>query len=79
MQEKLESATGKSADCFAYPFGSVNKESREIVEGIGFSATLGCEEGINFIDRNHSLKELKRFNRPNLPKTEEFFKKIIAK
>lgn len=79
MQEKLKQHMGKEAVCFAYPFGSVNKESREIVEGLGFSVTLGCEEGVNYIDKNHSLKELKRFNRPDSPATEEFFKKIIAK
>ena len=79
MQEKLFQHTGRKAECFVYPFGSVNRESREIIEGMGFFATLGCEEGINIIDRNHSMKELKRFNRPNLPKPEEFFKKIIAK
>ena len=77
MQEKLKQNTGKEALCFAYPFGSVNKESREIVESLGFKVTLGCEEGINYIDRNHSLKELKRFNRPDLPKTEEFFSKNL--
>lgn len=77
MQERLKENTGKEALCFAYPFGSVNKESREIVESLGFKVTLGCEEGINYIDRTHSLKELKRFNRPDLPKTEEFFAKNL--
>ncbi|MBQ7039743.1 MAG: polysaccharide deacetylase family protein [Clostridia bacterium] len=77
MQGKLKENMGKEAVCFAYPFGSVNKESREIVEGIGFEVTLGCEEGVNYIDKSHPLKELKRCNRPDRPETKEFFEKLL--
>lgn len=79
MQQKLKDNTGRTATCFAYPFGSVNGESREIVEKLGFEVTLGCEEGINYIDKTHTLKELKRYNRPDKYTTSEFFEKIIAK
>lgn len=77
MQERFKTKTGKEATAFTYPFGSVNKESREIVEGLGFQVTLGCEEGINVINKESTLKELKRYNRPGNLTTEQFFNKIL--
>ena len=48
---------------FTYPFGCVNKESSAIINEMGFKVTYGCEEGLNKINREHNLKELKRYNR----------------
>jgi hypothetical protein len=56
---------GDSPVAFTYPFGCVNKESSSIINEMGFKVTYGCEEGLNKINREHSLKELKRYNRSN--------------
>ena len=50
---------------FTYPFGCVNKESSALIDSMGFKVTYGCEEGINKITPDHSLKQLKRYNRHN--------------
>ena len=77
MQQLLKSKTGKDATAFVYPFGSVNDESRKIVEELGFSVTYGCEEGVNLIDKDSSLKDLKRYNRHGSKNTEEFYSKLF--
>lgn len=56
---------GVSPVAFTYPFGCVNKESSSIINEMGFKVTYGCEEGLNKINREHNLKELKRYNRSN--------------
>ena len=78
MQECLLQKAGVEATVFAYPFGSVNKESRAVVESIGFPVTLGCEEGMNFIHKKSSLKDLKRYNRAGNADRNEFFARIEA-
>ena len=76
MQEKIKTGTGKEAIIFTYPFGSVNSECRNIVEKLGFKVTLGCEEGVNTINKESTFKELKRYNRSGIANREDFFKKI---
>ncbi len=76
MQERLKQNTGKAAVAFTYPFGSVNKESRGIVERTGFKVTYGCEEGVNILTPESSLKELKRYNRDGNEDRTVFFEKI---
>ena len=76
MQERLKQNTGKAAVAFTYPFGSVNKESRGIVEQTGFKVTYGCEEGVNILTPESSLKELKRYNRDGNEDRTVFFEKI---
>ena len=78
MQECLLQKAGAEVTVFAYPFGSVNKESRSVVEGMGFKVTLGCEEGMNFISRQSTLKDLKRYNRAGNADRAEFFARIEA-
>ncbi len=54
---------GVAPVAFTYPFGCVNKESSSIINEMSFKVTYGCEEGLNKINREHNLKELKRYNR----------------
>ncbi len=64
---------------FTYPFGYTDKNSIKIIKRMGFKASLGCEEGINIIEKNNSecLFNLKRYNRPSEITTEKFFKSIL--
>ena len=78
MQACLMQKVGEEAKVFAYPFGSVNKESRKVVEGMGFSVTLGCEEGVNYMHEKSTLKDLKRYNRAGDTNRNEFFARIEA-
>lgn len=61
---------------YAYPFGSYNANSEEVLHALGFMMTLSCEEGTNVLTRGGSLYLLKRYNRPNGPTSEEFFRRI---
>lgn len=78
MQEKLKHNVGVESLVFTYPFGSVNKESREVVEGMGFQVTLGCEEGMNFINKHSTFKEINRYNRAGNADRTNFFARIEA-
>ena len=74
----IQQSTGKAPLAYTYPFGAVSPHGREIIEGLGFKATYGCEEGINIITRDtECLFDLKRFNRDGTKTTEEFFSKIL--
>ena len=65
MQIKLIAQTGVVPTTFTYPFGFHNKASREILQAMGFQATLICEEGVNCITKGDldCLFGLKRINR----------------
>lgn len=75
MKELIYSHTGKSADCFTYPFGHFCEESEEEINKLGFKVSLTCNEGINYISKNSSLFKLKRYNRPHGKTVEEILKK----
>lgn len=61
----IEDITGKKTTAYAYPFGSVSKESQAILKCCGYKMSFGCEEGFNTIKIGESegLYKLKRFNR----------------
>lgn len=74
----IKKVTGNNPVCYTYPFGAINNESRTLIESMGFKVTLGCEEGINKIDRDlNCLKDLKRYNRSGKENREIFFGKIL--
>ena len=63
-QKLLSKNCGITPEAFTFPFGAVNKQASDIIKEMGFKATYGCEEGINYITRDpECLYELKRFNR----------------
>ena len=78
LQDKLTEVTGIRPNTFTYPFGSISKESKEILKNLGFKATLSCAEGVNIINKNKEdvLFRLKRNNRPHGVSSANFFKKI---
>ncbi|MDR1101307.1 MAG: polysaccharide deacetylase family protein [Clostridiales bacterium] len=78
LQNLLVEKVGATSVSFAYPFGCINKESKAIIEGMGFSITFGCQEGINYIVANDPacLLTMKRYNRSGKRNTESIFKKF---
>ena len=78
VQKLLTDAGIQTPTCYTYPFGALSNESEEIVKGMGFACTLGCEEGMNIITREaQSLYRLKRYNRPSGISTQAFFVKML--
>lgn len=79
VQEKIKKATGKAPLAFTYPFGRVCKQSYDIIKEMGFKVSFGCEEKVNYIDKeNPDLYKLKRFNRASGKTSAEFFKNILC-
>lgn len=78
MQETMKQKLKRPADAFAYPFGSVNNESRKVVESMGYKVTLGCEEGMNYINKESTLKDLKRYNRDGNGDRTKLFSRLEA-
>lgn len=65
LQNRIEEMTGQRPNTFTYPFGFVGKNSDDLLKDMGFKATLGCEEGINVIEKDpECLYGLKRILRP---------------
>ena len=65
MQRLCTEQLGYAPPVFTYPFGSIGKTSVDILHDMGFSASLSCNEGFNYIGRNSSLHLLKRCIRTN--------------
>ncbi|MBQ3563460.1 MAG: polysaccharide deacetylase family protein [Clostridia bacterium] len=78
VQNKLNEVTRITPIAFTYPFGRACKQSYSIIEEMGFKVSFGCEEKINYIDKeNPNLYKLKRFNRAHGKSSESFFKNIL--
>lgn len=75
LQERCRDHLGKEPRALVYPYGFYSGESETLAESFGFSVTVTCEEGVNFISNRKSLKKLKRYNRPHGADPDEFFKK----
>ncbi len=78
-QQKIAETTGEECNIFTYPFGAYCSQATDVVEELGFTVTLGCEEKINKIIKGDSscLKMIKRFNRPSGKTSYQFFKDIL--
>ncbi len=63
LQDEIEENLGYRPMVFAYPFGSISEASYDILENMGFKATLSCEEKVNYINRGDKLFRLGRFLR----------------
>ncbi len=76
-QELLYRNSGVRPVTFAYPYGVICPESKNILKKLGFKAALGCFEKVNYITKDpDGLFELKRFNRPSGIPTEKFMLRI---
>ncbi len=75
-QEKMEENTGYSPTTFTYPFGGISEASYDILERLGFQASLSCEEKVNVIlpGQDACLQKMNRFLRSNTKSAESILK-----
>lgn len=79
LQTELHMNTGASPITFAYPFGSLSRESIPLLRDIGIKMTLTCYESYNYITRNPDcLFGINRYNRSGAYSTEEFMQMLTA-
>ena len=63
-QERIWTETGQKAEVFTYPYGRYSPESEELLQELGFRATLTCDFGVNLLRREEDcLFGLKRICR----------------
>lgn len=80
LQSRIFEMTGYTPTTLTYPFGYIGKNSDKIAVELGFSATLSCNEGINYITKDpNCLYKLKRILRPLNSSSEEFFSGFLHK
>ncbi|MCI8350851.1 MAG: polysaccharide deacetylase family protein [Oscillospiraceae bacterium] len=77
-QEQIAKHTGSYPQVFAYPYGAICNEAKEVVEELGFPVVFTCEEKVNNLTGDpEELKHLGRFNRPHGINREEFFARVL--
>ncbi len=80
MQKRICENLGTTPQVFTYPFGAISDCSVEILKGMGFRATLGCENKINKISKNpECLYGLGRLIREHGVSSEKFFRTKVLK
>ncbi len=78
LQLHLQNEIGIEPVVFAYPYGSISRESIPVLRELGFLATLSCRELPNLITRDPDcLYGLNRYNRSGLVSTEEYMKRAL--
>lgn len=78
LQELLTEKSGCTPMTFAYPFGSISRESIPILKEMGFKVTLNCSEKPNYITKSpNTLFGINRYNRPSGISTEKFMEKLL--
>lgn len=65
FQEKMKKNTGYTPTTFTYPYGGISEASFEVLQRLGFEASLSCEEKMNIIVRGDTacLQRMKRYLR----------------
>ena len=77
LKTELNQKCGIIPTVFAYPFGSLCKESLPVLRDSGILITLTCREGINIITRDpECLYGIFRNNRNGLLSTEEYMERL---
>ena len=76
LQQSCETHLGYVPNTFIYPLGIISDGSREVLEELGFVASLSCLEGVNKIRQGDKdcLFSLKRYNRPSGQSLESLLK-----
>lgn len=77
LNNVINEELGIMPEVFAYPFGSIPKESMKALFELDFKLLFTCEEKVNYIKPKADLPtKIKRFNRAGRYETYEFFKKL---
>ncbi len=77
LNEQIKEEIGVFPEVFAYPFGALCKQSRPILEEMGFKIILTCEEKVNVLPSDpEGMLVLRRFNRAHSYSTYQFFQKM---
>ncbi len=78
LQTEIHQHTGITPIAFAYPFGSLSRESIPVLRECGIMITLTCFERPNYITRDPDcLFGIFRYNRSGLYSTEEYMAKLM--
>ncbi len=78
LQELLMQHCRILPNTFTYPFGEIGEGAEDIIRELGFDASLGCTETMNWFSSDSTssdLYHLGRFLRPNDMSSQEFFTK----
>lgn len=77
LSDQIEREVGVRPFIFAYPFGKFSKETKPVIEEMGYKVIFTCEEKVNKLkpDMQQPLS-LKRFNRASRYSTEGYFKRL---
>ncbi|MGM9521851.1 MAG: polysaccharide deacetylase family protein [Oscillospiraceae bacterium] len=68
---------GIRPEAFAYPYGFICDEAKEVLTGRGYSVLFTCTEKVNILTGDQQeLLDLGRFNRPSQMSREQFFSKL---
>ncbi len=66
-----------SGQIFSYPYGAYTETTQTLLQAMGFTVFLGCEEKVNFIQPGDTILQLNRFNRSgNYESSAAFFDHI---
>ena len=76
-QDRIEEMTGWRPDTFTYPFGSYSRHSQELLEQLGFSASLGVEGKPCCLSRDPAcLIRIPRYTRTSARTAEELLSRF---
>lgn len=80
LQDQFEVELGNRPLVFAYPFGAICKESKQILKEMGFKLILTCEEKVNCLEPGQQGPvSIKRFNRAAKYDMVNFFARMNIK
>jgi len=63
VDAQLYKHLGIKPTTIAFPYGAYSKQTLEIIKRLGYKASLTCNEGVNYINKDTNLYLLKRYNR----------------
>ena len=80
LQTLLAEKSGVTPTVFAYPYGAVSREAVFVLQSLGFSAALTCDEKVNLLSpaNPEGLYHLGRFNRPSGESTKDFMNRVFG-
>ena len=78
LNTQITNEIGVVPTVFAYPFGAISKQSKPILNEMGFKIILGCEEKVNTIHQSDELPlKLNRYNRASKYSTYDYYEDLL--